>query len=86
MGAEQAAQVLITIKEMKGPVSDEEKREIGDPVREQYELEGSPYFATARMWDDGIILPTETRMAVGLALAAALNAPIQETKWPVIRM
>ncbi len=86
MGAEQAAQVLITIKEMKGPVSDEEKRKIGDPVREQYEREGSPYFATARMWDDGIILPTETRMAVGLALAAALNAPIEETKWPVIRM
>lgn len=86
MGAEQAAQVLITIKEQKGPVSEEEKREIGDPVREQYEREGSPYFATARMWDDGIILPTETRAAIGLALSAALNAPIPDTKWPVFRM
>ena len=86
MGAEQAAQVLITIKEMKGPVSDEEKKAIGDPVREQYEREGSPYYATARMWDDGIILPSETRSAVGIALTAALHAPIPDTQWPVFRM
>jgi 3-methylcrotonyl-CoA carboxylase beta subunit len=86
MGAEQAAQVLITIKEMKGPVSDEEKRAIGDPVREQYEREGSPYYATARLWDDGIILPSETRAAVGIALTAALHAPIPDTQWPVFRM
>ena len=86
MGAEQAAQVLITIKEMKGPVSDEEKKAIGDPVREQYEREGSPYYATARMWDDGIILPSETRAAVGIALTAALHAPIPDTQWPVFRM
>ena len=86
MGAEQAAQVLITIKEMKGPVSDEEKKAIGDPVREQYEREGSPYYATARMWDDGIILPSETRAAVGIALTAALHAPVPDTQWPVFRM
>ncbi|MEO7453945.1 MAG: carboxyl transferase domain-containing protein [Fimbriimonadales bacterium] len=86
MGAEQAAQVLVTIKEMKGPVSDEEKRAIGDPVREQYEREGSPYYATARLWDDGIILPSETRAAVGIALTAALHAPIPDTQWPVFRM
>ena len=86
MGAEQAAQVLITIKEMKGPVSDNERAAIGDPVREQYEREGSPYFATARLWDDGIILPIETRMAIGLAISASLYAPIPETKWPVFRM
>jgi 3-methylcrotonyl-CoA carboxylase beta subunit len=86
MGAEQAAQVLITIKEMKGPISDEERKAIGDPVREQYEREGSPYYATARMWDDGIILPSETRAAVGIALTAALHAPIPDTQWPVFRM
>lgn len=86
MGAEQAAQVLITIKEMKGPISDEEKRAIGDPVREQYEREGSPYYATARLWDDGIILPTETRTAIGLCLSASLHAEVSPTEWPVIRM
>lgn len=86
MGAEQAAQVLITIKEMKGAITEEEKRAIGDPVREQYEREGSPYYATARMWDDGIILPEETRMAIGLAISASLNAPIQPPNWPVFRM
>ncbi|MGI8923420.1 MAG: carboxyl transferase domain-containing protein [Fimbriimonadales bacterium] len=86
MGAEQAAQVLITIKEMKGPVSDKEKSAIGDPVRRQYEREGSPYFATARLWDDGILLPTETRTAIGLSISASLYAPIPETKWPVFRM
>jgi 3-methylcrotonyl-CoA carboxylase beta subunit len=86
MGAEQAAQVLITIKEMKGAISEEERAAIGDPVREQYEREGSPYFATARMWDDGIILPTETRATVGLALTAAIHAPIPDTEFPVFRM
>lgn len=86
MGAEQAAQVLITIKEMKGPVSAEEKRAIGDPVRAQYEREGSPYYATARMWDDGIILPSETRMAIGLCLSAASCSPVESPRWPVFRM
>jgi len=86
MGAEQAAQVLITIKEAKEAISEEEKRAIGDPVREQYEREGSPYYATARLWDDGIILPTETREVVGLCLAAALHAPIPDVRFPVFRM
>lgn len=86
MGAEQAAQVLITIKEMKGAITEEERQAIGDPVREQYEREGSPYYATARLWDDGIILPSETRATVGIALTAAMHAPIPETKWPVFRM
>jgi 3-methylcrotonyl-CoA carboxylase beta subunit len=86
MGAEQAAQVLITIKEMKGPISEQERAEIGDPVREQYDIEGSPYYATARLWDDGIILPTETRKAVGLCISASLNAPIPDTVFPVFRM
>jgi 3-methylcrotonyl-CoA carboxylase beta subunit len=86
MGAEQAAQVLVTIKEIKGPLSEEEKKNIGDPVRKQYENEGSPYYATARLWDDGIILPTETRVTIGLCIATALHAPIPETRWPVFRM
>ncbi len=86
MGAEQAAQVLITIKEQKGAVSEQEKKEIGDPVRDQYEREGSPYYATARLWDDGIILPTETRMAVGLSLIASLHSSIGEPRFPVFRM
>jgi 3-methylcrotonyl-CoA carboxylase beta subunit len=86
MGAEQAAQVLITIQEMKKKLTEKEKKAIGDPVREQYEREGSPYYATARLWDDGIILPTETRETVGLCLSAALHAPIPETRFPVFRM
>ena len=86
MGAEQAAQVLITIKENKRKLSEKEKMDIGDPVRAQYEEEDSPYFATARLWDDGIILPTETRAAVGLCLSAAMNVPIPDTQFPVFRM
>lgn len=86
MGAEQAAQVLITIQEMKKKLTEKEKSAIGDPVRKQYEEEGSPYYATARLWDDGIILPTETRETVGLCLAAALHAPVAETRYPVFRM
>ncbi|MER3414411.1 MAG: methylcrotonoyl-CoA carboxylase [Armatimonadota bacterium] len=86
MGAEQAAQVLITIQEMKKKLTDKERSAIGDPVRKQYEEEGSPYYATARLWDDGIILPTETRETVGLCLAAALHATVPETRFPVFRM
>lgn len=86
MGAEQAAQVLITIKEQKGALSEKERKDLGDPVREQYEREGSPYYATARLWDDGIILPTETRMTVGLSLMASLHAPIGNPQFPVFRM
>jgi 3-methylcrotonyl-CoA carboxylase beta subunit len=55
-------------------------------VRERYELEGSPYYATARLWDDGIIDPVQTRDVVGLALSAALNAPIPPTRFGVFRM
>ena len=86
MGAEQAAQVLITVKEQRQQLSEEERRAIGDPVRAQYEVEGSPYYATARLWDDGILDPIETRAAVGLALEAALHAPIPDTRCPVFRM
>ncbi|HWO57716.1 MAG TPA: carboxyl transferase domain-containing protein [bacterium] len=91
MGAEQAASVLVQVKtqqlERDGKtLSAKEAREIADPVREKYEREGDPYYGTARLWDDGIIDPAQTRPIVALALSAALNAPIPETRAPVYRM
>ena len=86
MGAEQAAQVLITVKEQRQALTDEEKAAIGDPVRAQYEREGSPYYATARMWDDGIIEPGETRAAMAMCISASLQAPFPEPHAPVYRM
>jgi acetyl-CoA carboxylase carboxyltransferase component len=86
MGAEQAAQVLITVKEQRKALTPEEREAIGGPVRAQYEREGSPYYATARLWDDGILDPVETRVAVGLGIAASLHAPIPDTRAPVFRM
>jgi acetyl-CoA carboxylase carboxyltransferase component len=91
MGAEQASSVLVQVKreqlarESKA-LTDEEARAIADPVREKYELEGDPYFGTARLWDDGIIDPTQTRPVIALAIAAALRAPVPESRPPVYRM
>ncbi|MHB1284034.1 MAG: carboxyl transferase domain-containing protein, partial [Metallibacterium scheffleri] len=56
------------------------------PIRAQYEQQGHPYYATARLWDDGIIDPADTRRVLGLALAASLNAPIEPTRFGVFRM
>jgi 3-methylcrotonyl-CoA carboxylase beta subunit len=91
MGGEQAASVLATVKrdnlEAEGKTwSAGEEEEFKRPIREQYELEGSPYYATARLWDDGTIAPSETRMVLGLAFAATLNAPIPETRFGIFRM
>jgi 3-methylcrotonyl-CoA carboxylase beta subunit len=91
MGAEQAASVLATVRrdniEAEGKQwSAEEEAAFKAPIIQQYEEQGDPYFATARLWDDGIILPSETRRVLSLALAAALNAPILETKFGVFRM
>jgi len=91
MGGEQAASVLATVKreniEAGGQKwSEIEEEEFKQPIREQYEEEGNPYYATARLWDDGIIAPSETRRVLALALAATLNAPIPETKFGVLRM
>lgn len=91
MGGEQAASVLATVKrdnmERNGTEwSEEEETAFKDPIREQYDREGHPYYATARLWDDGIIAPSETRMALGLSLSAALNAPVPETKFGIFRM
>jgi 3-methylcrotonyl-CoA carboxylase beta subunit len=91
MGGEQAANVL-------AQVSQEKKTRLGqtyDPaedeafkgkIRAQYETQGHPYYSSARLWDDGIIDPADTRRVLGLAISAALNAPIEETQWGVLRM
>ena len=91
MGGEQAASVLATVKrdgmEARGEEwSAEAEEAFKQPIREKYEEEGSPYYSTARIWDDGVIAPEDTRRAVGLALSAALNAPIEDTKFGVFRM
>jgi 3-methylcrotonyl-CoA carboxylase beta subunit len=91
MGGEQAAQTLLTVKLQQLEARGETLPAAGQdaltaPVREKYEAEGSPYFATARLWDDGILDPVETRDALGLGIAAALNAPIPETRHGVFRM
>jgi len=96
MGGEQAASVLATVKrdgiEAAGKTwSADEEEAFKAPIREQYETQGSPYYATARLWDDGIIDPADTRRVLGLALSAALNAPIErstttEQRYGVFRM
>jgi 3-methylcrotonyl-CoA carboxylase beta subunit len=91
MGGEQAATVLARIKrdaiEAKGGRwSADEEAEFKAPIREQYERQGHPYYASARLWDDGIIDPRDTRLVLGLGISAALNAPIPETRFGVFRM
>jgi len=91
MGSEQAASVLATVRrdniEAAGKTwSAAEEEKFKKPIRDQFEAEGNPYFATARLWDDGIIAPTETRRVLALCFSAALNAPIPETRFGVFRM
>jgi 3-methylcrotonyl-CoA carboxylase beta subunit len=91
MGGEQAASVLATVKrdgiEAKGGHwSMEEEEAFKAPIRNQYEEQGHPYFATARLWDDGIIDPADTRRVLALGLSASLNAPIPDTQFGVFRM
>ncbi len=91
MGGEQAASVLATVRrdniEAKGESwSAEDEEAFKQPIRESYEKEGSPYFATARLWDDGIIRPRDTRRVLALCLSASLNAPIPDTRFGVFRM
>jgi 3-methylcrotonyl-CoA carboxylase beta subunit len=91
MGGEQAASVLATVKRdgieaKKGTWTKDEEEAFKQPIREQYEHEGHPYYATARLWDDGVIDPVDTRRVLALGLAASLNAPIEETKFGVFRM
>jgi 3-methylcrotonyl-CoA carboxylase beta subunit len=91
MGGEQAATVLATVRrdniEARGgswSAADEETFKA--PIRTQYESQGHPYYASARLWDDGVIDPAQTRRVLALALSASLNAPIVPTKFGVFRM
>lgn len=92
MGGAQAANVLLTVKQEqlerqgKPALSEDEQAEFVRPILEKYECEGSPYYSTARLWDDGIIDPAETRQVLALALAACANAPAQPTRFGVFRM
>ncbi|HXN15641.1 MAG TPA: carboxyl transferase domain-containing protein [Usitatibacter sp.] len=91
MGGEQAASVLASVKrdgmEAKGRTwAKEEEEAFKAPIRDQYERQGHPYYASARLWDDGVIDPVDTRRVLALALAACLNAPIEETRFGVFRM
>jgi 3-methylcrotonyl-CoA carboxylase beta subunit len=91
MGGEQAASVLATIRrdtiESKGEIwPAEDETAFKAPIRARYEEEGDPYYATARLWDDGIIDPTQTRDVLGLGIAASLNAPIPDPRFGVFRM
>ena len=91
MGGEQAAGVLTTVKRDQlgragKTLSAEEEAAIRDPILDKYEREGSPYYSTARLWDDGILDPAATRQALALGLSAAFNAPIPDAKFGVFRM
>jgi acetyl-CoA carboxylase carboxyltransferase component len=91
MGGEQAAGVLVTVKrdqlEREGKeLTAADERKIADPVLRKYEFEGSPYFSTARLWDDGVIDPVDTRSILGLAISTSYNAPIAEPRYGVFRM
>jgi 3-methylcrotonyl-CoA carboxylase beta subunit len=91
MGGEQAASVLSTVRrdgiESRGDEwSTEDEELFKDPIRGQYEAQGSPYYSTARLWDDGVIDPADTRTVVGLALSAAANAPLEPVNYGVFRM
>jgi 3-methylcrotonyl-CoA carboxylase beta subunit len=86
MGGEQAASVLATVHRDAAKWTPAEEEAFKAPVRQRYEDEGNPYFATARLWDDGIIDPAQTRDVLGLSISAALNAPIPETRFGVFRM
>ncbi|WBA88070.1 carboxyl transferase domain-containing protein [Endozoicomonas sp. GU-1] len=89
MGAEQAANVLVQVKrdaKQGQALSEEEARAIRQPILENYNHQGNPYYASARLWDDGVIDPADTRTVLGLGLSAAMNAPIEETRFGIFRM
>ena len=91
MGGEQAATVLATVKRDQlaregRTLTPQEESAIRAPILDKYEREGSPYYSTARLWDDGILDPLHTRDALALGLSAAFNAPTQPTRFGVFRM
>ncbi|MFN8088839.1 MAG: carboxyl transferase domain-containing protein [Mycobacterium sp.] len=83
MGGEQAASVLATVR---GDMTPEEEEAFKAPIREQYETQGNPYYSSARLWDDGVIDPADTRTVLGLALSATANAPLEPVSYGVFRM
>ncbi|NII09453.1 carboxyl transferase domain-containing protein [Oleiagrimonas sp. C23AA] len=91
MGGEQAASVLATVKRdgiegRGGQWSADEEEAFKAPIREQYETQGHPYYASARLWDDGVIDPADTRRVLGMAISASMNAPIEPQRYGVFRM
>ena len=91
MGGEQAANVLAQIQRDRreregGELTAEEETAIKEPIIERFEAEGHPYYSSARLWDDGVIDPRDTRSVLGLSLSAALNADIPRTRFGVFRM
>ncbi len=83
MGGEQAATVLATVR---SPADPEPEEQFTDRIRAQYEHQGHPYYSTARLWDDGVIDPADTRTVLGLALSAAANAPLAQPGFGLFRM
>ena len=92
MGGPQAAQVLSTVKQDQRireglePMDEEEVKAFEEPTLQKYETEGSPYYSTARLWDDGIIDPRDTRDILGLCISSSLNAPLPDTNYGIFRM
>jgi 3-methylcrotonyl-CoA carboxylase beta subunit len=91
MGGEQAAGVLVQVKREQAQrsgqtFSAEQEAELKQPILDQYEHQGHPYYSSARLWDDGVIDPAQTREVLALAISAALNAPIEATRFGVFRM
>ena len=91
MGGEQAAGVLTTVKRDQlaregKPFRPEDEQAMQQPILDKYDEEGSPYYSTARLWDDGILDPAETRQSLALALSASYNAPARDPKFGVFRM
>jgi 3-methylcrotonyl-CoA carboxylase beta subunit len=88
MGGEQAANVLATVKQDAGKkqMSEKELKEFKQPILDKYEKEGSPYYSTARLWDDGVIDPVQTRDILGLCLSVTHNEEFPDPRWGVFRM
>jgi len=91
MGGDQAAAVLATVRRdgiesVGGVWTDQQEQEFKAPIREQYERQGSAYYSTGRLWDDGIIDPADTRRVVGMGLAVAAQAPIPQPNYGIFRM
>ena len=83
MGGEQAASVLATVR---GDMTPEESEAFKAPIRAQYEEQGDPYYSSARLWDDGVIDPADTRTVLGLALSVTANSPVEPVSYGVFRM